>query len=185
MFKKTDNRKRCYRKNTFFNRANHKTNDKRIRVFKKKKEILCTNAHAVLYTSTSLSERPDINVVSRRLCSRGTVSFSKEIRRCTRHVRCDDVRKKLAWQFYLTSHIPSSYQHSDFKITRGEKKMAKKYTPPNRSQTEGHVPIPIYVASVSATLRARYNTNPLSPKIVAATDIGQMKIQVTFTLSTK
>jgi len=70
---------------------NHKTNDKRIRLLKK--EILCTNAHAVLYTSTSLSERPDINVVSWHLCSQGTVSFSKEIWWCTRHVRCDDVRK--------------------------------------------------------------------------------------------
>jgi len=37
-----------------------KPHDKRIRLFK----TLCTNAHAVLYTSTSLSERPDVNVVS-------------------------------------------------------------------------------------------------------------------------
>lgn len=42
----------------FFNCANHKTN------ISDSSKILCTNPHAVLYTRTSLSERPDINVVS-------------------------------------------------------------------------------------------------------------------------
>jgi len=74
------------------------------------------------------------------------------------HVRCENVRK---WPgSYPISHIPSSYRHSDFKITK--KKWLKIHATKSFTDYRSHSnPILYYICFSDPAHKIRHKSGPL------------------------